>query len=44
MKKTNYEKPILCKIIQTDEVVRTSDLYSVDEYDPNEWQDVNMQA
>lgn len=44
MQKKNYEAPRIEHVYALLDVVRTSDLYTLDGYDPDEWQDVNSQT
>mgnify|MGYP003308432110 CR=1 FL=1 len=44
MQKKKYETPRLENVYTLLDVVRTSDLYAVDGYDPDEWQDTESQS
>ncbi len=44
MQKKKYEKPKVEHVYMLLDIVRTSDLYTVDAYDPNEWHDADAQS
>lgn len=44
MQKKKYETPQIERVYTLLDVVRTSDLYALDAYDPDEWYDVNAKA